>query len=387
MEFRFNINNAVATTVQILKIDNTLTAEGYEKNVDLQNIMGLIIDEMGKASALAQNLTLPITSANKLVNSNHIIYMMTEHNTPGHFTVIGILKMGWKKLYFYDKMGLRSDAMVYCLLDFYVHESRQHKSYGKSLIDFMLQDIHLSAKLLAFEKPSEKLLHFMWKHFQLSKLVNQGNNIFTYEEFFDNAFKAKNLDNHRCQESACNCQFTFGQNEVQKHQDTMSRPTQNLHGYTDFPKPKYNYGTDFANNKFQQGNLCQPENVGAYPSSLMDGQHGRHDAHKHHDTMGRIVQGESNAAFGKFKYNQDTFFVEDQFKGLNPHHHANTSAFQTAEDGHMEKRELKSHYNTAFVEDQFRGFNPHHANTSAFQTAEDGHMEKRDLKSHYNTTL
>lgn len=44
--------------------------------------MGLIIDEMGKASAVAQELKLPVTSANRLVNSNHILYMMTEHNTP-----------------------------------------------------------------------------------------------------------------------------------------------------------------------------------------------------------------------------------------------------------------------------------------------------------------
>lgn len=45
--------------------------------------MGLIVDEMGKASALAQDLTVPITSANNLVNSDHIIYTMTEHNKPG----------------------------------------------------------------------------------------------------------------------------------------------------------------------------------------------------------------------------------------------------------------------------------------------------------------
>lgn len=49
----------------------------------LKNIMGLVIDEMGKASALAQELRSPITSANKLVNSDHILYMMTEHKTPG----------------------------------------------------------------------------------------------------------------------------------------------------------------------------------------------------------------------------------------------------------------------------------------------------------------
>lgn len=44
--------------------------------------MGLIVDEMGKASAVAQELKFPITSADKLVNSDHILYMMTGHNTP-----------------------------------------------------------------------------------------------------------------------------------------------------------------------------------------------------------------------------------------------------------------------------------------------------------------
>lgn len=43
--------------------------------------MSMIIDEMGKASAVAQELKSPITSADKLAKSDHIIYMMTEHNT------------------------------------------------------------------------------------------------------------------------------------------------------------------------------------------------------------------------------------------------------------------------------------------------------------------
>lgn len=30
----------------------------------------------------------------------------------------------------------------------------------------------------------------MWKHYQLSKLVNQGNNFVIYEEFFDDARKS-----------------------------------------------------------------------------------------------------------------------------------------------------------------------------------------------------
>jgi len=47
--------------------------------------------------------------------------------------------------------------------------------------------MHLCAKNLAIEKPTKNLLQFMWKHFQLSKLVNQGNNFIIYEEFFDDA--------------------------------------------------------------------------------------------------------------------------------------------------------------------------------------------------------
>lgn len=47
--------------------------------------------------------------------------------------------------------------------------------------------MHLRAKNLAIENPTKNLLEFMWKHFQLSKLVNQGNYFIVYEEFFDDA--------------------------------------------------------------------------------------------------------------------------------------------------------------------------------------------------------
>lgn len=51
--------------------------------------------------------------------------------------------MGWKKLYLFNKAGLRSEAMVYCLLDFYVHESKQRQGYGKRLLNYMLQVLRL----------------------------------------------------------------------------------------------------------------------------------------------------------------------------------------------------------------------------------------------------
>jgi len=278
MEFKFNIQNVA--TEEVMKINNTLTAAGHEQNNDLTKKMKMIIDEMGKASAIAQELKSPVTSADKLVNSDHILYLMTEHNTPEHFAVVGILKMGWKKLYLFDKAGSRSEALVYCLLDFYIHETRQRKGYGKRLFEKMLQDINLEAKHLAIDKPTDKLLQFMWKHFQLSKLVNQGNNFVIYEEFFDDAYDEKNHDNSGQRASAYMRQPMFG----------------------------------------------------------------RHGAHKHHDTMGEIVQGEGDAAFVKFKYNEDIDFVDNQFKAVNPH--PENSAFRTDKDGNSVKRDLKFHHNT-----------------------------------------
>lgn len=38
----------------------------------------MIVDEMGKASARAQDLKMPITTAEKLSKSDHIIYLMSE---------------------------------------------------------------------------------------------------------------------------------------------------------------------------------------------------------------------------------------------------------------------------------------------------------------------
>lgn len=125
-----------------------------------------------------------------------------------HFVVVGLLKMGWKKLYLFNKKGARSEAMVYCLLDFYIHETRQRHGYGIKLMEYMLkvintylfniymnmklifskllQDNQIQARQLAIDQPTNKLMQFLWKYFNLSKLVNQGNNFVIYEDFFEN---------------------------------------------------------------------------------------------------------------------------------------------------------------------------------------------------------
>ncbi|KAL5241783.1 hypothetical protein ACI65C_009193 [Semiaphis heraclei] len=276
-QFQFNSHNRVG---QVLKIDNTLTADGYENNHDLRNNLRSIIDEMGKVSAMTQNLESPITSANKLINSDHVIYMMTEQNTPANFAVIGFLKMGWKKLFLYNKQGTRSETAVYCLLDFYIHASKQRQGYGKQLIEYMLQDIKLHPKHLVIDKPTTSLLQFMWKNFQLLKLVNQGNNFAVYEDFFDE----------------------FDEN----HDDTGNRTS------------GYNRPPTF----------------------------GRHGAHKHHDSMGEIVQNTAASSVKHEEVPHGNDFVHNQFNKVKPHTEEALGSLQINKYGDYVERDLKYHHSS-----------------------------------------
>lgn len=46
---------------------------------DTQNKVADIVNAMGEASAAAQGLTKPITSADRLKNSDHQLYLMIDH--------------------------------------------------------------------------------------------------------------------------------------------------------------------------------------------------------------------------------------------------------------------------------------------------------------------
>ena len=51
---------------------------------------------------------------------------------------MGILKVGHKKLFVYDNIKVQHELEPLCVLDFYVHESRQRMGCGRKLFDFML---------------------------------------------------------------------------------------------------------------------------------------------------------------------------------------------------------------------------------------------------------
>lgn len=101
--------------------------------------------------------------------------------------VTGLLKVGVKNLYVFDPNGETQQALAPCVLDFYVHESRQRSGFGKLLFEAMLERENFAPRKLAIDRPSDKLVGFLRKHYGLSKTIPQMNNFVVYEGFFDNA--------------------------------------------------------------------------------------------------------------------------------------------------------------------------------------------------------
>lgn len=79
--------------------------------------------------------------------------------------VTGLLKVGTKNLYVFDPNGETKQVSAPCVLDFYVHESRQRAGHGKQLFSTMLEQERFDPSKMAVDRPSEKLVGFLNKHY------------------------------------------------------------------------------------------------------------------------------------------------------------------------------------------------------------------------------
>lgn len=79
--------------------------------------------------------------------------------------VTGLLKVGVKNLYVFDANGDTQMVPAPCILDFYIHESRQRAGLGKELFQAMLEREGWIPRKLAIDRPSEKLVGFLRKHY------------------------------------------------------------------------------------------------------------------------------------------------------------------------------------------------------------------------------
>uniref|UniRef100_A0A1B6D665 Alpha-tubulin N-acetyltransferase n=2 Tax=Clastoptera arizonana TaxID=38151 RepID=A0A1B6D665_9HEMI len=187
MEYVHDLFNFLPNEL-IIKIDSNLLPENFHgdrhKMMKLSTIIHEILDSMGIASAKAQGLLKPITSGDKLRNSSHAVYLSMENYNNKKY-IVGLLKMGQKNLYLYDGAGNLHERKTMCVLDFYIHETKQRMGHGKVLYDYMLQDLRVIPHQLAIDKPSENFLSFLYKHYGLHKIIPQSNNYVLFQEFFD----------------------------------------------------------------------------------------------------------------------------------------------------------------------------------------------------------
>ncbi|CAL1287211.1 unnamed protein product [Larinioides sclopetarius] len=142
----------------------------------------IVLDSIGIASAQAQDLHSPITTFKKLFSSSQQkIYTIRDINEPR--MIIGMLKVGMKRLFVCDDVGAYHEVDPLCVLDFYIHESKQRCGFGHELFDAMLKAEALDPVQLAIDRPSFKCLAFLEKHYNLKQPLRQNNNFVIYPGF------------------------------------------------------------------------------------------------------------------------------------------------------------------------------------------------------------
>ncbi|CAG5865195.1 unnamed protein product [Menidia menidia] len=175
MEFPFDVNHLFSERISVLD-HNFVAGPKFLGRADLQTHIATVIDDLGRASAKAQTLSAPVTSASKLQSQKHQLYVLKDgegSRNRGREVVVGFLKVGYKKLFLLDRHGVHVEAEPLCVLDFYIVESLQRHGFGLELFGFMLQHKNLEPVLMAYDRPSPRLLSFLAKHYCLMQSVPQ----------------------------------------------------------------------------------------------------------------------------------------------------------------------------------------------------------------------
>jgi alpha-tubulin N-acetyltransferase 1 len=179
MEFEFNcehVTKADKSGYAIFSSEklNTLPKKSYE-------YMGVLVDTMGKYSSKAQRLASVITSFKRLEGNTdrQKIYFYSQKNI-----CFGYLKTGFKKLFVSTEFGDIKEINPLCVLDFYVSEEVQRQGIGRKLFDLVLEDSGYKPEKIAYDRPSEKLLKFLSKHFGLKRYLPQNNSFVVYSQYF-----------------------------------------------------------------------------------------------------------------------------------------------------------------------------------------------------------
>ncbi|XP_063701267.1 alpha-tubulin N-acetyltransferase isoform X3 [Culicoides brevitarsis] len=206
MEFRFDLSDLFRHP--IVKINNSMLPSGFVGDRRTAFIdeddkkrwykeatakIAEVVNDIGETSAKSQGLSVPVTSGEKLRRSDHVIYLLNEKNDKKGL-VTGFLKIGKKSLYLFNEQGKTVYVSAICLLDFWIHESRQRQGWGGKLFQYMLEQENLLPQEVAYDRPSPKLLNFLNKYYGLYTKIQQLNNFVIFDGFFDNKGDLENVD-------------------------------------------------------------------------------------------------------------------------------------------------------------------------------------------------
>eukprot|EP00091_Calanus_sinicus_P000989 TRINITY_DN10953_c0_g1_i1.p1 TRINITY_DN10953_c0_g1~~TRINITY_DN10953_c0_g1_i1.p1 ORF type:complete len:251 (-),score=76.92 TRINITY_DN10953_c0_g1_i1:108-782(-) len=190
VDFNFNIN--LLFPQEISSVRNDLIPSGFQGGSGnaavVRRQVATVLDVLGEQSARAQGLKNPITSGNKMLNAeDQAAYILVDRfGNNGMGSVVGLLKVGRKKLFLLDEVGKHNEMVPQCVLDFYVVENRQRSGCGKRLFEFMLRSEAVDPRYLAVDRPSPKLIAFLQKHYGLVRTIPQINNYVIFSGFFKN---------------------------------------------------------------------------------------------------------------------------------------------------------------------------------------------------------
>eukprot|EP00090_Calanus_glacialis_P002011 TRINITY_DN11514_c0_g1_i1.p1 TRINITY_DN11514_c0_g1~~TRINITY_DN11514_c0_g1_i1.p1 ORF type:complete len:214 (-),score=63.46 TRINITY_DN11514_c0_g1_i1:113-754(-) len=187
VDFNFSINSLFPLEVNIVR--NDLIPAGYQGQAGhaaVRSQVATVLDVLGQASAQAQGLKNAITSGSKMLNAeNQTAYILVDKSgNSGMGSVVGLLKVGRKKLFLIDEAGKSNEMVPQCVLDFYVVETRQRSGCGKRLFESMLRAEQVEPRYFAIDRPSPKLVSFLRKHYNLCSSIPQVNNYVIFSGFF-----------------------------------------------------------------------------------------------------------------------------------------------------------------------------------------------------------
>ncbi|CAH1968297.1 unnamed protein product [Acanthoscelides obtectus] len=263
MEFKFSVNELFKNP--IVEINHNLIPPGFSGDRralwDSVNKVSEVINAMGEASAKAQGLSKPITTADRLRNSEHRLYILLDQQANnGKGAVTGMLKTGAKGLYVFDRDGQHYQVSPPCVLDFYVHDSRQRTGLGKQLFEHMLQKEGIEPVKMAIDRPSEKLLGFLNKHYGLHSPVKQMNNYVVYDGFFS---KASDSNQHQEVERD---QSPAGTRALKKDSANGLQTSSSPYGRYGAPRPPCSMGQIIHNQTSTINKQQEPSGVQSMPA-------------------------------------------------------------------------------------------------------------------------